>query len=280
MSAFATTGGGPGARWPGAADDASGARWSGTAVVTGAAGGIGAAVARALAATEVPVALLDREASPLWELADELGGSPGGALAVPVDVTDSADVDAAINKAEAQLGPIAYLVNGAGVLHSGPAPELSDEEWDATLAVNAGGVFRVSRAVARVMIPRRRGSIVTIASNAASTPRTSMAAYAASKAASMMFTKCLGLELARHGIRCNTVAPGSTRTPMLTALQGDAAERASIDGVPEAYRVGIPLGRIAEPAHVADAVLFLLSERSGHITLQDLTVDGGAALGV
>ncbi|MGY6026531.1 2,3-dihydro-2,3-dihydroxybenzoate dehydrogenase [Streptomyces spinosirectus] len=256
-----------------------GTQWSGAAVVTGAAGGIGAAVAAALVAAGVPVALLDREPVPLWELADELGGSSAGVLALPVDVTDSVDVDTAIAKVEAELGPIAYLVNGAGILRSGPAPELSDDEWDATLAVNAGGVFRVSRAVARQMIPRRRGSIVTIASNAALTPRTSMAAYAASKAASLMFTKCLGLELARHGIRCNTVAPGSTRTPMLTALQGDAAERASIDGVPEAYRVGIPLGRIAEPAHIAQAVLFLLSERSDHITLQDLTVDGGAALG-
>ncbi|MFG2791815.1 2,3-dihydro-2,3-dihydroxybenzoate dehydrogenase [Streptomyces sp. NPDC048419] len=256
-----------------------GTEWSGAAVVTGAAGGIGAAIATALAAAGVPVALLDREPVPLWELADQLGGSGAGVLALPVDVTDSVDVDTAVAKVEAELGPIAYLVNGAGILRSGPAPELSDDEWDATLAVNAGGVFRVSRAVARRMIPRGRGSIVTIASNAALTPRTSMAAYAASKAASLMFTKCLGLELAEHGIRCNTVAPGSTRTSMLTALQGDAAERASIDGVPAAYRVGIPLGRIAEPAHIADAVLFLLSERSDHITLQDLTVDGGAALG-
>lgn len=258
---------------------APGADWSGVAVVTGAAGGIGAEVARALAATGVPVALLDRDIMALWELAAGLEGSDGGVLAVAVDVTDSADVDTAIAKVEAELGPIAYLVNGAGVLRSGPASELTDEEWDATFAVNASGVFHVSRSVARLMIPRGRGSIVTIASNAALTPRTSMAAYAASKAASAMFTKCLGLELARHGIRCNVVAPGSTRTPMLTALQGDAAERASVEGVPEAYRVGIPLGRIAEPAHIADAVLFLLSERSAHITMHDLTVDGGAALG-
>ncbi|MFH8220752.1 2,3-dihydro-2,3-dihydroxybenzoate dehydrogenase [Streptomyces sp. NPDC018057] len=259
---------------------AAGAEWSGSAVVTGAAGGIGAEIARALVAAGVPVALLDREPGALRELASELSATGGTVLAVAADVTDSADVDAAVAKAEAELGPVAYLVNGAGVLHSGPAEEFSDEDWDHTLAVNAGGVFRVSRAVARLMVPRGRGSIVTIASNAALTPRTSMAAYAASKAASAMFTKCLGLELGRHGIRCNVVAPGSTRTSMLTALQGDAAVRASVDGVPDAYRVGIPLGRIAEPAHIADAVLFLLSDRSAHITLQDLTVDGGAALGV
>ncbi|AXG81625.1 2,3-dihydro-2,3-dihydroxybenzoate dehydrogenase [Streptomyces paludis] len=258
---------------------ALGADRSAVAVVTGAAGGIGAVVARALAATGVPVALLDRDIMPLWELAAELDGSAGGVLAVAADVTDSADVDSAIAKVEAELGPVTYLVNGAGVLRSGPASELTDEEWDITFAVNTSGVFHVSRAVSRVMVPRGRGSIVTIASNAAMTPRASMAAYAASKAASSMFTKCLGLELARHGIRCNVVAPGSTRTPMLTALQGDAAERASVDGTPDTYRVGIPLGRIAEPAHIAEAVLFLLSDRSAHITMHDLTVDGGASLG-
>ncbi|MEU1081302.1 2,3-dihydro-2,3-dihydroxybenzoate dehydrogenase [Streptomyces sp. NPDC005908] len=260
-------------------DGASVAGLSGVAVVTGAAGGIGAAVARALAAAGVPVALLDRDVRALWDLAGELEGAGAEVLAVAVDVTDSADVDMAVAKVEADLGPVHHLVNGAGVLHAGPAGELTDEEWQATFAVNTTGVFHVSRAVSRVMVPRGRGSIVTIASNAAATPRASMAAYAASKAASSMFTKCLGLELARHGIRCNVVAPGSTRTPMLTALQGDAAERASVEGTPETYRVGIPLGRIAEPAHIADAVLFLLSDRSAHITLHDLTVDGGASLG-
>ncbi len=252
---------------------------SGVAVVTGAAGGIGAEVVRALVTADLPVALLDRDVPALWELADELGSAGGRVLAVATDVTESADVDTAVAKVEIELGPIEYLVNAAGVLRSGPAAELSDEEWDTTFAVNAGGVFHTSRAVARRMVPRRSGAIVTVASNAAATPRMSMSAYAASKAASAMFTKCLGLELAGHGIRCNVVAPGSTRTPMLTALQGDAAERASIEGVPDAYRIGIPLRRIAEPSHIADAVLFLLSERAAHITMHDLTVDGGAALG-
>ncbi|MGW0822366.1 2,3-dihydro-2,3-dihydroxybenzoate dehydrogenase [Streptomyces sp. NPDC002845] len=254
------------------------AELSGVAVVTGAAGGIGAEIVRALAATGIPVALLDRDITALWQLAAALEERSDRVLAVAADVTDSADVDAAIAKVEAELGPVTHLVNAAGVLRSGPASELTDEEWDVTFAVNVGGVFHVSRSVARRMAPRGRGSIVTVAS--AFTPRVSMSAYAASKAASAMFTKCLGLELAGHGIRCNVVAPGSTRTPMLTALQGDAAERASVAGVPDAYRVGIPLGRVAEPAHIADAVLFLLSDRAAHITMHELTVDGGAALGV
>jgi 2,3-dihydro-2,3-dihydroxybenzoate dehydrogenase len=250
------------------------------AVVTGAAGGIGAETVRALVATGIPVALLVRDITALWQLAAALEEHGDRVLAVAVDVADSADVDAAIAKVEAELGPITHLVNAAGVLRSGTASELTDEEWDITFAVNASGVFHVSRSVARRMAPRGRGSIVTVASNAAFTPRVAMSAYAASKAASAMFTKCLGLELAGQGIRCNVVAPGSTRTPMLTALQGDAAERASVAGVPDAYRLGIPLGRIAEPAHIADAVLFLLSDRAAHITMHELTVDGGAALGV
>lgn len=96
-----------------------------------------------------------------------------------------------------------------------------------------------------------------------------------------MFTKSLGLELARHGIRCNVVAPGSTETPMLTSMwQDESGPKGTIEGRPEAFRVGIPLGRLARPSNIADAVVFLLSDQSSHITLHDLTVDGGAALGV
>ncbi|MFE6993304.1 SDR family oxidoreductase, partial [Streptomyces pharetrae] len=147
--------------------------------------------------------------------------------------------------------------------------------------VNTSGVFFTSRAVVNRMVPRRRGAIVTIASNAAGTARTEMSAYAASKAAATMFTKCLGLEVAKHGIRANLVAPGSTDTPMLSSMwQDESSARASIEGVPDAYRVGIPLGRLARPEDVAEAVVFLLSDKAAHITMHDLTVDGGAALGV
>jgi 2,3-dihydro-2,3-dihydroxybenzoate dehydrogenase len=108
-----------------------------------------------------------------------------------------------------------------------------------------------------------------------------MSAYAASKAAAAMFSKCLGLEVARHGIRCNVVAPGSTDTPMLTSMWQDASgPQGTIEGRLDAFRVGIPLGRIARPLDVAAAVAFLLSEAAGHITMHTLTVDGGAALGV
>ncbi|NRQ34238.1 2,3-dihydro-2,3-dihydroxybenzoate dehydrogenase [Nonomuraea sp. NN258] len=252
-----------------------------TALITGAAGGIGEAVVRAVAAEGVAVAALDANAQALALVVKELRAEGHVVRGYPVDVSSSMAVDAVVSAAEHELGPIVYLVNAAGVLRTGAAVALSDEDWSMSFAVNATGVFHVSRSVVRRMIPRRKGSIVTVTSNAAGTPRWSMAAYAASKAAAAGFTRCLGLEVAKFGIRCNVVAPGSTNTPMLTSLWGDGGDalRACLDGTPETFRVGIPLGRLAESADVAEAVLFLLSERAAHITMHDLTVDGGAALG-
>jgi 2,3-dihydro-2,3-dihydroxybenzoate dehydrogenase len=245
-----------------------------TAVVTGAAGGIGAAIVRALVEQGVSVAAVDVTPDGLAKLEGDL------VTTFAADVTDSAAVAALVEDVEARLGPIGALVNAAGVLRTGRAHRLTDEDWATTFAVNTTGVFNVCRAVAARMIPRRGGAIVTVASNAAGIARMDMAAYAASKAAATSFTRCLGLELAEHGIRCNVVAPGSTHTPMLTGLwdEGDAI-RASIEGVPSAFRTGIPLGRVAQPSDVADAVLYVLSDRAAHITMQTLTVDGGAALG-
>ncbi|MFD1147862.1 2,3-dihydro-2,3-dihydroxybenzoate dehydrogenase [Saccharothrix hoggarensis] len=251
------------------------------ALVTGAAGGIGAAVARTLAARGATVAAVDRDPARLAEAVDKLVAEGLAVTGYTADVTDHAEVDALVDRVERETGPVDSLVNVAGVLRLGGALELSQEDWAGTFAVNATGVFNVSRAVVGRMVPRRRGAVVTVASNAASTARVAMAAYAASKAAATMFTKVLGLEVARHGIRCNVVAPGSTDTPMLTSMWHDEADRtATLAGNPGAFRVGIPLGRVASPEDVAEAVAFLLSDQARHITMHDLTVDGGATLGV
>src|SRR5690606_1799960 len=156
------------------------------------------------------------------------------------------------DRIERELGPIGALANVAGVLRVAPALELTAADWAACFAVNVTGVVNVSRAVARRMIPRRDGAIVTVASNAARTPRVGMAACAASRAAAVMFPRCLGLELAAHGIRCNTVSPGSTDTPMQRALwRGDGDARRVIEGDLASHRLGIPTGRIASPEEVA-----------------------------
>ncbi|MFE2724214.1 2,3-dihydro-2,3-dihydroxybenzoate dehydrogenase [Kitasatospora sp. NPDC059327] len=235
------------------------------ALVTGAAQGIGAAVARLLTERGARVVATDRRAD-----------HPGlGRL----DVTDATAVEAEVERVERTLGPIDILVNVAGILRPALAVETTDEDWAATFAVNTNGVFHTCRSVGRRMAERGGGSIVTVGSNAAGVPRTTMAAYAASKAATAMFVRCLGLELARSGVRCNLVSPGSTDTEMQRSLWRDpSAEQRVIDGDPASYRVGIPLGRIASPEDIAEAVVFLAGDRARHITMQDLYVDGGATL--
>jgi 2,3-dihydro-2,3-dihydroxybenzoate dehydrogenase len=250
------------------------------ALVTGAAGGMGSVIAARLGASGAHVALVDSNAERLRVVAKDLANDNVTAEPFPTDIRSSTEVEAAVAHAETRLGPIDYLVNAAGVLRVAEARALSNEDWQETFDVNATGTFYVTRAVANSMAERGRGAVVTVASNAASTPRTGMAAYAASKAATTMFTKVLGLELAQKGVRCNVVAPGSTETEMLSSLWPSIDwRRPSVEGVPSQFRLGIPLGKVAQPEDVADAVLFLLSDRAGHITTHTLTVDGGATLG-
>lgn len=249
------------------------------ALVTGAGQGIGQAVAGALAHGGAAVAVVDCHAERADSVAAELGSAGHRARAYVADVRNSAAVDRVVTQVEHDLGPIGILVNVAGILRTGPVVDCTDEDWDAVFSANISGAFYVCRAVARRMIARQSGAIVTVGSNAAGVPRMHMAAYAASKAALTMFTKCLGLELAEHGVRCNVVCPGSTDTEMQRSLWRDEnGARSVVDGDPGIFKVGIPLGRIAEPADIADAVLFLVSDHARHITMHDLYVDGGAAL--
>ncbi|MCR6653909.1 MAG: 2,3-dihydro-2,3-dihydroxybenzoate dehydrogenase [Cellvibrionaceae bacterium] len=238
------------------------------AVVTGAGRGIGQTVADALRNSGAKVAALDIEFS------------HAGDHQFLIDVTDSKAVDQTISAVEERLGEIDYLVNVAGILRVGSLLECNDEDWQRTFAVNTTGAFNVCRAVGRRMLPRRRGAIVAVSSNAASVPRIGMGAYAASKAATSHMLKCLGLELAHANIRCNIVAPGSTDTAMQQQLWTEAqGAKNVIAGSAENYRLGIPLQRIASAENIAAVVLFLLSSNAAHITLESILVDGGATLG-
>lgn len=247
------------------------------ALVTGAGGGIGAATARALWADGYAVCLLDRDAEALAAVGP---GNDSASISSVGDTSRPDDVLAAFDLAEATFGPVTAVVSAAGVLEPAAAVDTSDESWQRHLQVNATGTFNVLRETARRMIPRAAGSVVVISSNAAQVPRQGMAAYAASKAAASALTRCVGLELAPHGIRCNVIEPGSTDTAMQRDLwpDADAGARAAIEGDPATFRVGIPLGRIASPADIADTATFLLSDRARHITMQRILIDGGATL--
>ncbi|GKU83917.1 2,3-dihydro-2,3-dihydroxybenzoate dehydrogenase [Niallia sp. NCCP-28] len=251
------------------------------ALVTSAAGGIGEAVARELAKEGMFVALIDKDVKGLDKIRDELHMDGCHAASYSLDICDRSAVEQTVKMIEQEVGPIEILVNVAGIMRIGTVDSLQDDDWDEAFAVNSTGVFNLSRAVSRRMIPREKGSIVTVGSNAANTPRMSLSAYAASKAAATMFMKCLGLELAKYNIRCNIVSPGSTETDMLRMLWKDESGKDEfIKGVPELYRVGIPLKKLATPTDIANTVLFLISDRSSHITMQNICVDGGATLGI
>ncbi|MFD2440409.1 SDR family oxidoreductase [Paracoccus kondratievae] len=198
-----------------------------------------------------------------------------------LDVRDSAAAETLVTEVEAAHGPLGLGVHAAGVLAIGPLLDLPVEEWERVINVNARGTFNVTRAFGRAMVRNGGGSIVAVSSNAAGIPRLNMGVYAASKAAATMLIRCLGLELAAQGVRCNIVAPGSTLTPMQTGMwteDGGAGERAVIEGSLEAYRTGIPLRKLATPEDIASAVMFMLSDQAGHVTMADIYVDGGATL--
>lgn len=240
------------------------------AFVTGANGGIGTALVRLLRAEGVRVVASDL-VTPALEGAD--------VWPAILDISDSAAVDALVDEVERRWGPIDLAANVTGILATDTVLDTSDATWRRVFEVNTHGVFHVGRALGRRMAPRRRGSIVIVGSNAAGVPRHAMAAYAASKAAAHMFARCLGLELGPQGVRCNIVAPGSTLTPMQTSMWADDQGAARvIAGQPEVFKTGIPLGKLATPEDIAEAVLFLLSDRAGHITMADIFVDGGATL--
>lgn len=248
-------------------------------IVTGAAQGIGEGIARHLAGSGARLALIDRQADEVAAMASELN-----AHGFTADVTDETSVEAAIAASAAALGRIDGLVNVAGVQHLGPLIDQSAEDFDAHFNVNLRGTWLVTRHAARRMTENgsgaKAGSIVTISSNAARVPRVRQGAYCSSKAGISHLMRVFALELGPLGIRVNTVAPGATETPMIRRMmEGMGFGEAMLKGDLDNFRTGVPLGRIAQVGDVADAVAFLLSDQSRYITMHEMVVDGGAALG-
>lgn len=238
-----------------------------TALVTGASGGIGSAIAQALAGQGARLALSGSNQEKLGAFRDSLSGEH---VAVPCDLSDAAAVDALVPAAvEALGGRIDILVNNAGVTRDNLVMRMKDEEWDQVIRVNLEAAFRLARAAARPMMKQRFGRIVSVTSVVGQTGNPGQANYAASKAGLVGMSKALAQELASRGITVNCVAPGFIRSAMTDTLP-DAQKTALIGR--------IPAGTLGEGADVAAAVVYLASREAGYVTGQTLNVNGGMAM--
>ena len=234
-------------------------------VITGAGGGIGRAMALAFAAAGARPVLLDRDQTAAAETAALLPGSP---LVQRCDVADPESVAAAADATARLLGPCEVLGNNAGLLRAGPIASLTLEAWNQLLAVNLTGYFLCAKAFGRQMLARKSGAIVHVASIAGRHPQPWSGAYSVSKAGVVMLSQQLALEWGPQGVRSNVVSPGLVRTPMSEAFY-------RIPEVAEQRAGVVPLRRVAAPADIADAALFLASPRASYVNGEDLCCDGG-----
>ena len=241
-----------------------------TAFVTGAGSGIGQAIAIGLAEAGAQVACFDLPGSrDLAGTVERIQAHGRRALALEGSVTSAADLEAAVARTEAELGPLSLAVNSAGIANAQPAEELELERWQRMLDINLTGVMLSCQAQARVMLPRGKGAIVNIASMSGSIVNRGLlqAHYNTSKAGVIHLTKSLAMEWAERGIRVNCISPGYTATPMNT--RPEVADQVKI------FEQTTPLGRMAAVEEMVGPAIFLCSPAASFCTGVDLIVDGG-----
>jgi 3-oxoacyl-[acyl-carrier protein] reductase len=243
------------------------------ALVTGAAQGIGAAIARRLAAEGAAVALVDLTAERCGPVMEEIKQAGGTAVAVECDVSDAGRVDAMVDAVAGEFGRIDVLVNNAGLTRDNLLFKMSEDDWDRVLDVNLKSVFLVSRAVQKHMVAERSGAIVNLSSRSALGNR-GQSNYAAAKAGIQGLTATMAIELGPFGIRVNAVAPGYIDTPMT------AATAVRVGVTPEEHQAlaagNTPLRRVGRPEEVASVVAFFASDDASYVSGQTLYVNGGA----
>ncbi|MFD0667248.1 2-hydroxycyclohexanecarboxyl-CoA dehydrogenase [Ramlibacter sp. MAHUQ-53] len=246
-----------------------------TVIVTGGGGGIGGATCVRFAAEGAKVAVFDMNLDAARKVVDRIATTGGQAAAFKCDITNRAEVEAAVAGAEAQLGPIDVLVNNAGWDVFKPFTKTVPAEWDKLIAINLTGALHMHHAVLPGMAERKSGRIVNVASDAARVGSSGEAVYAACKGGLVALSKTLAREHARHGITVNVVCPGPTDTALLAGVVEGAGNPEKLI---EAFTKAIPLGRLGKPEDLAGAIAFLGSDDASFITGQVLSVSGGLTM--
>jgi len=244
-------------------------------VVTGAGSGIGRAIAMRVAAAGATVGVLDRDAAAATRVTAEIADAGHRAIALEVDITDYERVGAAIATFEADAGPVDGLVNCAGWDRMATFLDSDPALWQRVIDINLFGTLNVTHRVLSGMAARKRGRIVTIASDAGRVGSSGEAVYSACKGGLIAFTKSLAREHARHGITVNCVCPGPTDTPLLAAMSRDGGLGERV--VPALARA-VPMQRLGAPEDYPGAVLFFLSDDAAYVTGQTLSVSGGLTM--
>ncbi len=244
------------------------------ALVTGGGVGMGAAACQRFARDGMAVAVLDINGDAAASVAAAINAAGGRALAVVADVSDRAQVEIAVDKIRAALGPITVLVNNAGVESFMPFEEIGDDTWDRLMAVNLKGAYIVTQVVLPDMFACGWGRIINISSFGAQIGAPTMVHYSASKGGIISMTRSLALELGRRGITVNSIAPGFIDTPMARRAIAGNKFPMPIEDMLKSY----PIPRLGKPEEVAAACAFFASEEAGYITAQLLGVNGGTAV--
>ena len=238
-------------------------------LITGAASGMGAACASLFADAGAKVLIVDRNA----RLAGEVAAATGAGDPLLGDVSDSAFCDQSVATAVTRHGRLDILVNAAGIIVRADADGTSDADWQRMLNVNVNGTFYMSRAAARQMKAQRSGAIVNFGSIWGSVAGPGHVAYCASKGAVHQITRAMAADHARDGIRINAVCPGEVDTPMLR--MGGRDQPMTDEALTAMVKASVPMGRVAQPEEIANAVLFLASDAASYITGTLLPVDAG-----